>query len=227
MKKFPARQKWKCPNRKSCDHQITFLAKRLPPMCPTCRCRMEPISDVEYIPPRPILDESAADKKSEKGEMAKSKKKTNPLLLSPAYPVMIVQERRGGSFVVTCRDFPDIIKQGKNISEALYQASGAIDDEIACLMLNNLRDIPHPSRVRQGERLVEPQIRIALKLMIWRKIRADAYLHVDIAKKLGLHARGMQGLLNPKCKTKIDTLIEALDVVGLDVGVVFYDRAED
>lgn len=64
------------------------------------------------------------------------------------YPVRLTPDIIDGGFTVTCRDFPEAITQGETISQAVLEASDAIEEAIASRMKRDA-DIPVPSRKKK------------------------------------------------------------------------------
>jgi antitoxin HicB len=70
-----------------------------------------------------------------------------------AYAVKLTPDKQDGGFVVTSRDFPEVITQGDTVSEALAEAADALDEAIAA-RIDDEGEIPTPSAAKRGERVV-------------------------------------------------------------------------
>lgn len=78
------------------------------------------------------------------------------------YAVWMAPEGKDSGYVVTCRDFPEVITQGETLQDALTEAADALEEAIAG-RISDGREIPTPSDAKCGERLVSVPPSMVLK----------------------------------------------------------------
>lgn len=81
------------------------------------------------------------------------------------YAVSLKSADEGG-FVVTCRDLPQLITQGDDLTGALAQAGDAMDEAFAAYMKGAL-ELPAPSKKKHGEYLVAPPAETMAKAALY------------------------------------------------------------
>jgi len=78
----------------------------------------------------------------------------------------LTRDRNDGGFVVTCRDFPEAITQAETPDEAMLEAADCLEEAIAA-RIDDGRDIPMPTEVMRGEKLVSVPPSMALKAAVY------------------------------------------------------------
>ena len=137
-----------------------------------------------------------------------------------AYPARLERGEKTGVLVITFRDIPEAISQGKGEKDALWQAADCLDEAIAG-RISDGREIPKASRATRGERLIPVPAPMAAKAALYLAMREAAMNNVQLARKLGCDEREVRRMLDPRHPTKLPRIKEALDVFGkrLVVGV--------
>jgi antitoxin HicB len=128
------------------------------------------------------------------------------------YAVRSTPAREGG-FVVTCRDLPQLITQGDDDADALFQAADALDELFATYMSQNL-PFPPPSRARRGERLVAPPPETVAKAALYTAMRDAGISKSQLARKLGIDEKEVRRLLDPHYGSKLPRIAQAIQVLG-------------
>jgi antitoxin HicB len=136
-----------------------------------------------------------------------------------SYPVKFTADQLDGGFVVTCRDLPEAISQGESLVEAMKQAEGAIQAALEGRLHDRL-DIPNPSDLKRGERLVPVPVSTAMKAAVYLAMREQQVNTSQLAKRLGIDEKAARRLLDPSHASKVPALEAALQVLGRRASVV-------
>ena len=132
------------------------------------------------------------------------------------YAVKLTADRRDGGYVVTCRDLPEAITQGENIKDALVEAADALEEAIAA-RIDDGRDIPMPTTVKRGERLVSVPPSMALKAAVYLAVRDAGISNSELARRLRLDEKEARRILDPHHPTKLPRIEAALAALGRHV----------
>jgi len=132
------------------------------------------------------------------------------------YAVKLTADRRDGGYVVTCRDLPEAITQGENIEDALVEAADALEEAIAA-RIDDGRDIPMPTTVKRGERLVSVPPSMALKAAVYLAVRDAGISNSELARRLRLDEKEARRILDPHHPTKLPRIEAALAALGRHV----------
>jgi antitoxin HicB len=128
------------------------------------------------------------------------------------YAVALKRDRDGG-FVVTCRDFPELITQGDELEHALAEAADAMDEVFAAYMINGLT-FPPPTKARRSERTVAPPAETVAKAALYTAMQEAGVSKVQLAKKLGVDEKEVRRLLDPHYGSKLPRLAQAIQLLG-------------
>lgn len=136
-----------------------------------------------------------------------------------AYPVKLTPDE--DTWLVTSRDFPELVTFGVSKDEALTYAVGALREAIAARFAYR-EDIPLPSRPRKGERLVTLPAQAAIKLLLYRSMLDKGVRKSDLARRIGVHKQEMDRIFSLNQATNLGTLEKAFAALGkaLDIEVV-------
>jgi antitoxin HicB len=138
------------------------------------------------------------------------------VLVGSTYAVKLTADRRDGGYVVTCRDLPEAITQGENIEDALVEAADALEEAIAA-RIDDGRDIPMPTTVKRGERLVSVPPSMALKAAVYLAVRDAGISNSELARRLRLDEKEARRILDPHHPTKLPRIEAALAALGRHV----------
>jgi antitoxin HicB len=128
------------------------------------------------------------------------------------YAVLLKPAEEGG-FVVTCRDLPQLITQGEDITDALAQASDAMDEVFAAYILGKL-EFPIPTKIRRGEYLVAPSAGTMAKAALYVAMKEAGMTNVQLAKRLGVNEKEVRRLLDPHYGSKLPRIAQAIKLLG-------------
>ena len=129
------------------------------------------------------------------------------------YPARVERGDMPGVLVVTFRDVPEAITQGKGEKDALWQAADCLEEAIAGRIAGG-REIPKSSKAARGERLIPAPAQMAAKAALCLAMREAGITNVQLARKLGCAEKEVRRMLDPRHPTKLPRIKEALDVFG-------------
>ncbi|MDH0867086.1 type II toxin-antitoxin system HicB family antitoxin [Mitsuaria sp. GD03876] len=73
--------------------------------------------------------------------------------MTPMQYAVHLQPDAEGGFVVTCRDLPELITQGEDVTHALMEAMDALDEVVALYRCESLA-LPQPTPAQENEYLI-------------------------------------------------------------------------
>ena len=129
------------------------------------------------------------------------------------YPAKFDRGDGAGVLVITFRDVPEAITQGKGEQDALWQATDCLEEAIAGRIADG-REIPSASRARRGERSIPVPAPMATKAALYLAMREAGLNNVQLARKLGCDEREVRRMLDPRHPTKLPRIKVALDALG-------------
>ncbi len=131
------------------------------------------------------------------------------------YPARFDPADEGG-YTVTFRDIPEAITQGDTLAEALEMARDALTTAME-FYFESGRIVPRPSALGQNERLVELPPSVAAKVELLNARLQTGARPADVARAMGCKAQEMTRVFDFAHSTKIDTVAEALQVMGYEL----------
>jgi antitoxin HicB len=129
------------------------------------------------------------------------------------YPARFEPGEKPGVVVVTFRDVPEAITQGKGEKDALWQAADCLDEAIAGRIADR-KAIPKASKAARGERLVPVPASMAAKAALYLAMTDAGVTNSQLARKLGCDEKEVRRLLDPRHPTKLPRIKEALEILG-------------
>jgi antitoxin HicB len=129
------------------------------------------------------------------------------------YPARFERGDKPGVLVITFRDVPEAITQGKGEKDALWQAGDCLEEAIAGRIADG-REIPKASRAARGERLIPIPAPMAAKAALYLAMGDAGISNVQLARKLGCDEKEVRRMLDPRHPTKLPRIKEELDVLG-------------
>ena len=139
-----------------------------------------------------------------------------------SYPARIDRDEEG-RYQVRFADLPDALTDGADPAEALTEAADCLSAAIASRIIDG-EEIPTPSPLAPGQRLVSPDPTIALKAALYAAVRRRDMTVADLADRLGMgdwHQAAR--LIDPKRSTKLTTLLAALGALRCEVEIAIND----
>lgn len=130
-----------------------------------------------------------------------------------AYPVTLTNSTDLGGFVVTFKDVPEAITQGKDLPDTLWQAADCLEEAIAGRIRRG-DVIPAPSKPRRGQRLVPVPAPMAAKAALYLAMREAGISNLELARRLGCDEKEVRRMLDPRHATKLPRIQAALEILG-------------
>lgn len=142
------------------------------------------------------------------------------------YPIDIraMTADEGGGFLIEFPDWDRAVTDGRDLTEAMLNARDCLEEMIA-YRIRAREVIPAPSPA--GNRpLVEPEAGLALKAALWLALLERGLSPGELARRLGdLSEEQVDRLLNPRLKTRAETIHKGLAALGKRVVVELEDAA--
>jgi len=130
-----------------------------------------------------------------------------------AYPAVLTPEKKG-QFTVQFPDLPEAITSGRNLADALAQASDCLEEAIAGRISDGL-DIPEPSAPRRKrDAVVLLPAAMAAKAALYLAIQAAGVSNSELARRLDVDEREIRRLLDPRHATRLARIQHVLGALG-------------
>jgi antitoxin HicB len=133
-------------------------------------------------------------------------------MFSLAYPAQFEPDETGRP-VVSFPDFPHAHTDGRDTAEAMEEAIDCLGSVIA-QRLADKAEIPVPSPLKRGERLLPVPLWIAGKLALHFAMKEEALSNVALASRLAVSETVVRRMLDPGHATKSKKLEAALGTLG-------------
>jgi antitoxin HicB len=140
-----------------------------------------------------------------------------------AYPAKFERDEDGRWFV-SFADFPTARTDGADIDEAMWEAIDCLGSVIAFAM-NDAAEIPKPSAIKRGQKLVPVPFWAAGKLALYWAIREAGINQSELARRLNVRETVVRRMLDPHHATRPEKLQLALAVLGKRVVMAYDDAA--
>jgi antitoxin HicB len=138
------------------------------------------------------------------------------------YPAHL--DAREDTIIVSFRDLPEAVTEGRTRGEALTEATDCLDVALLFRLKEN-SPIPLPSPPKAGEVLVPASPSAAAKVAFVRAFAESGLTRVALARRLNLRETEIRRMLDPDHGTKLDRLGEGLRALGRSL--VVSDQAAD
>lgn len=136
--------------------------------------------------------------------------KTGPIS-NFAYPVDLAADE-DGRVVARMVDVVGAVTDGADRAEALKEAQDALEEAL-CAVMSAREDIPPPSPAR-GRPTVAPGTLISAKIALYEAMAEAGISNVELGRRMGLAENEIRRCLDPRHKTKVDRLDDALAALG-------------
>jgi antitoxin HicB len=138
------------------------------------------------------------------------------------YPARLEPDEEG-RLVVHFPDLPEALTDGADETEALTEASDCLSEALASRIVDQ-EEIPVPSPAGSGMQLVSPDATIALKVALYNVLRTARMSLTDLARRVGIDERQAARLVDPKARTPLAKLEEALSALRYTIGIEVRER---
>jgi len=115
-------------------------------------------------------------------------------------------------------DLARVSTDGADHREAMEEAMDALGSDLS-IRLSQREEIPTPSRLKRGQRLVPVPLWLAPKLALHLAMREQQVNNSELARKLGLQERVIRRMLDPQHATKAENIQAALAMLGKQLTV--------
>jgi len=140
-----------------------------------------------------------------------------------AYPAVFSRDE-DGRWLVGFPDFPTAHTDGANTSEAMEEAIDCLGSAIAFAMADKA-DVPKPSRLKRGQKLVPVPLWIVAKLALYWAIRELSMSQSELARRLKVRETAVRRMLDPNHDTRPEKIQAALEALGKRVVMTYGDGA--
>ena len=111
---------------------------------------------------------------------------------------------------------PECLTSGEDVAEALLEAEDALEEAVAG-RINDSESIPVPSAPLPGERMVALPVEMAAKAALVLALRDSGMTQAALAERLGVDRKVVQRMLDPRHRTPVSRLNDALRALGNEV----------
>ncbi len=129
-----------------------------------------------------------------------------------AYPAVFKRDE-DGRFLAGFPDFPNAHTDGSDANEAMEEAIDCLGSSIAFLMADKA-DVPKPSRLKRGQKLVPVPLWIVGKLALYWALRENGINQSELARRLKVRETIVRRMLDPNHETRPEKIQAALEILG-------------
>lgn len=140
-----------------------------------------------------------------------------------AYPA-VFKSARDGRVSVSFPDFPKSHTDGTGKNEAMAEAIDCLGSSIAFAILDKV-DVPKPSPLKPGRKLVPVPFWIVGKLALYWAIRDAGISQSAMARRLKVRETIVRRMLDPNHDTRPKKIQAALEALGKRVVMAYDDAA--
>jgi antitoxin HicB len=140
-----------------------------------------------------------------------------------AYPAVFTRDE-DGRLLVGFPDFPTAHTDGGDPSEAMEEAIDCLGSSIAFAMAGKT-NVPKPSRLKRGQKLVPVPLWIVAKLALYWAIRELGISQSELARRLKVRETVVRRMLDPNHDTRPEKIQAALEALGKRVVMAYDDAA--
>ena len=127
------------------------------------------------------------------------------------YPAKFEKEDDG--YTVTFRDIPEAITCGDDLEDAINMAKDALVTAMD-FYFEDHRKVPLPSKALKSEHLVELPVSVFAKVLLLNEMIEQNVTNMELAKRMHSRKQDIQRVVDLNHATKIDTISNALSVLG-------------
>ena len=140
-----------------------------------------------------------------------------------AYPALFKRDE-DERLLVSFPDFPTSHTDGGDANEAMEEAIDCLGSSIAFAMADRA-DVPKPSRLKRGQKLVPVPLWIVGKLALYWAIREIGISQSELARRLNVRETVVRRMLDPNHDTRPEKIQAALEALGRRVVMTYDDAA--
>ncbi len=140
-----------------------------------------------------------------------------------SYPATFRRDAKG-RVVVGFPDLPEAHTDGRDMGEAAEEAADCLGSVLA-FRIAEKSEIPAPSRLKRGQRLVPVPLWIAGKLALYLTMIEQGVSNSELARRLGVRETVVRRMLDPDHDTRSEKIQAALEALGKRIVVAIDDAA--
>ncbi len=140
-----------------------------------------------------------------------------------AYPASFSRDE-DGRWLVGFPDFPAAHTDGADATAAMEEAIDCLGRSIAFALADKV-DVPKPSRMKRGQKVVPVPLWIVAKLALHWAIRELGVSQSELARRLGVRETVVRRMLDPNHDTRPEKIQAALEALGKRVVMAYDDAA--
>ena len=129
-----------------------------------------------------------------------------------------------GRTLVEFVDLPNVATDGADLREAIAEAMDALGSDLSIRMSLG-EDIPAPSALKTGQRLVPVPLWLAPKIALHLAMRDERINNSELSRLLGVDERAVRRMLDPAHASKPVGIQAALAALGKQMTVEIRDAA--
>ena len=142
-----------------------------------------------------------------------------------SYPANLQRQKKKLGYVVSFPDLPEALTGGRDLAEALHEATDCLGSAISFRMLDK-GEIPPPSRPKRGQVLVQVPLWAAPKMALYIAMRELGVNNAELARRMKCQETVIRRLLDPKHASRPEKLQAALDALGKRITLRLDDAAQ-
>ena len=131
------------------------------------------------------------------------------------YPV-VLESDDNDTVLVSFPDVPEAHTFGEDEADALTHAVDALLTAFGARIADR-EDIPHPSPLRKGMRTVGLPTLAAIKILLYRAMRAARVSKSELARRLDVHLPQIDRLIDLRHQSRFDQIVEAFHAFDRDL----------
>jgi antitoxin HicB len=92
--------------------------------------------------------------------------------------------------------------------------------------INDEEDLPEASRAKKGQFMVPVEVTTALKAAVHQRMKLKGIRQIELARTMKIDGKEVRRLLDPKHRTKVGALQNAMHAMGAKVFVTVEEEDE-
>ncbi len=140
-----------------------------------------------------------------------------------AYPIQI--KPQDGAFVATFPGLPGLVVSGPNVRLVRQLARERLLEALRVRVAAR-EDLPAPTSRAKRQELVAPPVLLAAKLALYQTMRDQSVSNMELARRIGTVEGTVRRLVDPRHRSRIDSVEDALGVLNKRLVIDLQPRAQ-
>lgn len=128
-----------------------------------------------------------------------------------SYPARLARD--GNGYLVTFPDIPEAVTGADNRAEAIELAADALTTAMD-FYFEDRRPVPMPTPLKRGQIAIELPASVSAKVLLLNEMIAQGKRPAELARLMNARPQEVTRLIDLHHPTKIDTIAQALRVMG-------------